>query len=37
MNKQKIDPEKLHLQLTRMLGGEKGSEVKKEILKYNPR
>jgi hypothetical protein len=36
MNKQKIDLEKLHLQLTRMWGGEKGSEVKSENLKYNP-
>ncbi len=32
MNKQKLDPEKLHLQLTRMWCGEKGSEVKSENL-----
>ncbi len=36
MNKQKLDPEKVHLQLTQMWGGEKGSEVKSENLKYNP-
>ncbi len=27
---------RLHLQLTQMWGGEKGSEVKSENLKYNP-
>ncbi len=32
MNKQKVDPEKLHLQLTQMWGGEKGSEVNSEDL-----
>ncbi len=32
MNKQKLDPKRLHLQLTRMWGGEKGSEVKSENL-----
>ncbi len=31
-----MDPEKLHLQLTQMWGGEEGSEVKSENLKYNP-
>ncbi len=32
MNKQKLDPEKLHLQLTRMWGGDKRSELKSENL-----
>ncbi len=32
MNKQKLDPKRLHLQLTWMWGGEKGSEVKSEKL-----
>ncbi len=31
-----LDSEKLHLQLTQMWGGEKGSDVKNENLKYNP-
>ncbi len=31
-NKQKLDPKRLHLELTWMWGGEKGSEVKSENL-----
>jgi len=35
MNKQKMDPEKLHLQLTRMSGGEKRIRDKKWKPQYN--
>ncbi len=32
MNKQNLDPKRLHLQLTQMWAGEKGSEIKSENL-----